>query len=158
MSRVGLDDRLIRAADHREGARRGGGVTHQPDVEGRRWTVDLPGKQPLSLNARLHWSARHRLTKAWRNDAALCIRAARIPRLAHAHVEVHVSPPDRRRRDADNLVLTQKTIVDALRDTGVLADDTPNHVTYGVPIIHPPDSRDPGQWAWWLIIHEGAAS
>lgn len=124
----------------------------QPAVEGRVWIVDLPALQPLSLNARLHWSARHRLTKAWRNQAALCIRAAAVPRLTHAHVEVHVSPPDRRRRDADNLVLTQKTIVDALRDTGVLADDTPNHVTYGVPIIHDPTERRPGRWCWWLVV------
>ncbi|WP_162786781.1 hypothetical protein [Janibacter anophelis] len=35
-------------------------------------------------------------------------------------------PPDRRRRDEDNLFATLKPLADGLVDAGVVADDTPD--------------------------------
>ena len=77
---------------------------------------------------RWHWSKRHRLTKAWRNDTAALARTARLPKLQRAHILVHIHKTTNRRYDPANLNPTIKAIVDGLIDYGLLPDDDALHL------------------------------
>lgn len=124
----------------------------------RSWTLLVDGFDPLSLNDRGHWSKHRQLKAEWRTEVAHLARAARIPRLSRIHVVLHAYPKINRRRDSDNLVATLKPCIDGLRDAGVIADDTPDQVTWSAPAIHP--SRCDGmparlkRWSWELVITE----
>lgn len=98
----------------------------------------------FSLNARPHWSARHRATKRLRNRIAMEARQSSIGQHDHITVVLTFHPPTRARRDRDNLVRVQKTMVDGLVDAKVIPDDTPDHLEVGLPAIGEP-SR-PARW------------
>jgi crossover junction endodeoxyribonuclease RusA len=107
------------------------------------WTILLSYRRPpLTANQRLHWSHRARATATIRDMIGWHVRAQRIPTLDRPTVTLVYTPPDRRRRDVDNLVPTSKACVDALRAAGVLADDDPAHVDHRMPVITAP-SRPP---------------
>jgi len=60
--------------------------------------------------------------KAWRKEAVMRIRVARLPRFAGpVAVKLTVTAPDARPRDIDNY---SKCILDSLVDAGVLIDDS----------------------------------
>lgn len=121
----------------------------------RTWTIRLAyDKLPLSLNDRSHWA------KIWSAKKLLAgrVRSAcivqRIPRFDAIHVEMHWTPRTVRRRDADNAVATLKPALDGLRDApptwkngqivtpalpGIVADDTPDVLSWSMPVIHPPN-------------------
>lgn len=118
---------------------------------GRTWTLTLPTGRPLTLNDRQHWAPRARQVRQLRADVAVLARAARIPACQRIAVELHYAPPDRRRRDADNLVATSKVCVDGLvKPAGIVPDDTPEYVESLMPVLDPP-SR-PARL--WLIVQD----
>ena len=125
------------------------------------YAVDLPDMPPLSMNARHgHWAQRHATVKAWRDAAAWSVKAASVPAMERVAVELHVTPPDRRRRDRHNLHATLKPVLDGgLVDAGVIRDDTPEHLASEKVVLHPPDGVR--RWRWRLEIRdasrEGAA-
>lgn len=131
---------------------RGQWATDDPVVTHSRtttWMVGLPWHTPpLSLNHRLHWRVKARITADVREQAGLAIRAARIPPQQHIHARLHYAPPDRRRRDPDNLTALTKPIFDAAVDSGVIPDDTPQHLDWTRPAIEPVER--PGRM--WLVI------
>lgn len=88
----------------------------------------------MSANARKHWSARHRITKYWRQLAQLLVKQNRIPALTSARIVVTFSFGDQRRRDSANFYPVAKAIVDGIVDAGVLVDDSDKYV-------EGPDSR-----------------
>lgn len=103
------------------------------------WILQLPMVRPLTLNARgSHWASGYKAKKQITNDTILMARARKVPQLQRARVELRYSPPDRRRRDVDNLVATLKPAVDGLRAAGVLIDDDPAHADLAIPVIEPP--------------------
>ena len=110
-----------------------------------RWTVTLPYiAPPLTLNQRLHWAARSRLTRGLRESTAWL---ANLPALPSVHVVLHYRPADNRRRDPDNIVATLKPCLDGLVDAGIVPDDTPQFVSWSQPVIHPADKRlGPALW------------
>jgi Holliday junction resolvase RusA-like endonuclease len=65
------------------------------------------------------------MAKAWLEEAVLLLRAARVRFGGPVKVSMFLSPPDRRRRDGDNL---EKAIMDALVKAGVIRDDSLWHV------------------------------
>ena len=81
-------------------------------------------KNPLSLNARDHWSVKARHTKVWRNWAKG--QAHEFPPVDAVNVRLTWFVTDKRRRDEDNLVPLLKALCDGLVDAGVVADDTPD--------------------------------
>ena len=121
------------------------------------YTIQLPSYEPISLNDRQHHQQRARDVKRWRTESAFLIRQAQVPAMSHAYVTLDVYPPDRRRRDADNLVATLKPIIDGMRDAGVIDDDDPGRVSWRSPRIREP-LRDPRfkltPWHYRLTISD----
>ena len=124
-----------------------------------RWEITLAYPTlPLSLNDRRHRMVIWRAQRDLRDRVRWATRHAGIPRLHAIHVEMHWTPRTVRRRDADNAVATLKSALDGTRDypatyryingrkvlttaawVGIVPDDTPEHVTWTPPIIHPAD-------------------
>lgn len=89
--------------------------------------VNLPWPDSrLSPNARVHWAVLSGLKKKARADAAKAVydalqRGLRETRLSIAgtgpiHLTVLFYPPDKRRRDADNLIASMKASFDGIAD------------------------------------------
>jgi crossover junction endodeoxyribonuclease RusA len=110
--------------------------------------------RPLSSNDRWHFRVKARHVAAIREGAGWAAKAAKIPPQEHITVRLHYAPGDSRRRDASNLMATQKPAVDALVDAGVVPDDTAKWVTELMPVIH----EGPGRRALWLEIRAGEPS
>jgi crossover junction endodeoxyribonuclease RusA len=72
----------------------------------------------LSQNSRFHWRVRASQTKAARLGAHLACLAAglRNPSWDGARLTFAFSPPDRRRRDASNVIGALKAAVDGISD------------------------------------------
>lgn len=82
-------------------------------------TFDLPWPDKLlSPNARVHWRRKHGITKAARTTAATIAGAAikATPDWPSVNVSVVFHPPDRRRRDRDNLIASMKAANDGIAD------------------------------------------
>lgn len=104
------------------------------------WTITVDHLQPITLNQRFgHWAQRNRAVQEWRSAVGWAAKEQRIPPLGRVHVTLRLTPPTRRRRDQDNYVATLKCALDGLRDAGVLADDTPEHVLWSAPHLLEPD-------------------
>jgi crossover junction endodeoxyribonuclease RusA len=96
----------------------------------REVVITLPAGLPLlSLNDRKHWAARNTVAQALKTASWAAALAAKAPRLECAEVTVEYQPPDRRRRDPDNLPAAGKPLIDGLVAAKVLPDDDSRHVT-----------------------------
>jgi crossover junction endodeoxyribonuclease RusA len=100
-------------------------------------TVVLPWPpKELSPNARLHWAALSRVKKAYRTACWLQARKAGISAetlLGADEADVHLVfyPPDKRNRDADNMLASMKAGLDGLADA-LKVDDNIFRVTFDV--------------------------
>lgn len=118
---------------------------------GRQWVLDLPAGEYWSLNDRSHWSAKGATVAVWREAACRLAQEQKIPRCNRIRVRLEYWPPDRRRRDPDNLLGVLKPVVDGLVDAKVVPDDTSEFVDREMPVIHEPrDDRRP-QWLLTVI-------
>jgi crossover junction endodeoxyribonuclease RusA len=97
----------------------------------RTWTLTLPAGLPLlNLNVEMHWAARRRRKQGIENAAIVLARQQRIPLLARIRVEGEYQPPDRRKRDEDNLSVSMKAAIDGIRKAGIVQDDDSAQVTF----------------------------
>lgn len=113
--------------------------------------IELPlvqGKVPLTLNQRLHWREKARRNALVRDCVMVRAKAAKLGHHHHVTVRLHFAPGDARRRDQDNLVATLKPSLDGLVLANVIPDDTPDHVTWYSPMIHP----GAGKRRLWLEV------
>lgn len=82
--------------------------------------IRLPYPSPkLSPNARVHWSVRSAATKQARNFAGWMAKAAPRPAVGNnglVHLTITYCPPDKRRRDRDNVEASGKAARDGLAD------------------------------------------
>lgn len=102
-----------------------------PSGTSREWVISLPpGLELLSLNQREHWGKRNSTYQALKKAAWALILNTRVPRLDRISVTVVYDPPDRRRRDPDNLALTVKALVDAAVASKIIVDDDSSHVAW----------------------------
>lgn len=117
-------------------------------------TVEVAASQIItSNNERGHWANRSGIKKTLRRDAELLARAARLPKgLQRVHVVVHIDYPDRRKRDAHNLMPTIKPIIDGLVDAGVLVDDSDTHLIG--PDLRPTGNVVKSKYVFQLDIKE----
>ena len=97
--------------------------------------LDMPHKH-LSPNSRCHWAQKSKAKKAQRDqsryrilcelnelDIVSATRSKWTP-WKTANVQITVVPPDRRRRDKDNLLASLKAAFDGAQDAGLIADDS----------------------------------
>lgn len=100
-------------------------------------------RPPLTLNQRMHWQVKRKITQAIRAHVAHELHAVMFQPVAHVRAELHYVPRDKRHRDADNLVLTSKPCIDGIVDAGLVPDDTPDYVTHLMPVIDAPNRDNP---------------
>lgn len=115
--------------------------------------LDMPHKH-LSPNSRCHWAqkskakkdqrghARYRILRALNEIAPVNARFREWTPWKTANVEITVTPPDRRRRDKDNLLASLKAAFDGAQDAGLIADDS--GLTYLPITITEPDKDGAG--------------
>ena len=94
-------------------------------------TVTLPWPPSiLSPNARVHWAERAKVAARARRDACILCQSAGLRALPWPGMSVTLTfcPPDRRRRDTDNMLSSLKPALDGIADaTGI--DDSLWHLT-----------------------------
>jgi Holliday junction resolvase RusA-like endonuclease len=107
-------------------------------------TLPMPHAH-LSPNSRCHWAQKSKAKKAQRTAAAVALHIETIaqrPLWKAANVQIEVTPPDRRRRDKDNLLASLKAAFDGAQDAGLIADDS--GLTYLPITIQAPDKQNAG--------------
>lgn len=97
------------------------------------FVVELPlPSSKLHSHNKGHWRTKSNAVKTYRNMAhAQCRRFKRMPKLAKATVHYLFELPDRRRRDAANLVHACKPAIDGCVDAGLIPDDCWEVLTIG---------------------------
>lgn len=90
---------------------------------------------PLTLNQRINRWEKAKRVAAVRSEAAWRCRAAHIPATDWCRVCMIWTVPDRRRRDAENPILTMKAWCDGIVDAGVVPDDVPEMMDKLMPKI-----------------------
>jgi crossover junction endodeoxyribonuclease RusA len=113
-------------------------------------------RPPLSANHRVHWRKKAELVAMVRDSVAWRAKQAHIGRQDHIVVALHFAPQDKRRRDASNLMPTQKAAVDGLVLAGVVEDDTARWVTELMPVLHEPDGG--ARRMWLQVLTAGGVS
>lgn len=93
---------------------------------------------PFSLNKlyRMHWAKRHRYLQEWIDEVFFtCRKDNLIPEVPFkkAKVTIRYYFQDRRRRDKENYA--PKAIVDALRYSGIIEDDSVKHINLNWEIL-----------------------
>lgn len=112
----------------------------------------MPFTTPLSLNDRMVWQMKQRLTKPWRDAAHTLARAQRIPACSRVKIELFYTPRDSRARDPLNLVATLKPIEDGIVDAGVIPDDSSRFHQSCMPVITEKGPERPGGNRLWVVV------
>lgn len=115
------------------------------------YDLEIPlvgGREPLNANDRFHWRDERDRKILVRESVLWRAKEAMIPQCAHVTVEVHYLPGDKRRRDASNLMPTQKAALDGAVRAGVVPDDSAQWVTERMPVIEEGD----GPRRLWLRV------
>lgn len=116
------------------------------------WELELPyDRPPLTLNQRLHWARRAKLTKELRLLARL--KGRHIPDLESCTVELVWYVNTKHRRDTINAMPTLKALVDGLVDAEVVPDDSHEYVQTLVRIEYVPKTMRPAGLV--LVVKEG---
>lgn len=86
--------------------------------EANRLVIDFPWPQSskLSQNSRGHWAKKAKSIKAYRTECAWIARAAGIGSATPRRMHVAFYPPDRRKRDDDNMTGSFKAGRDGIAD------------------------------------------
>ncbi|WP_205915207.1 hypothetical protein [Prescottella equi] len=117
--------------------------------------LELPWtKPPMSMNDRMHWAQKAKLTKRIRAEAGILACRNCLPTgLDHVTVALVYRPRDGRRRDADNLVPVLKACCDGLVDYGLVTDDIPELMTKHMPRLDEPQ-KGAGAAMWLEVTWE----
>jgi crossover junction endodeoxyribonuclease RusA len=94
-----------------------------------------PPERCLTMNQRLHWAQKSKISRLWRDAAEHAgSEALAVAAFDHGYtlepslVTVYLPVKGNRRRDPHNYFPTVKPIVDGLVDAGLWPDDTPEWV------------------------------
>lgn len=78
-------------------------------------TVTLPFPPPaLSPNARSHWAKKYRAFKAYKTECVAMLLSYKKHLAGRDTFALTFCPPDRHRRDLDNMLASAKALLDAL--------------------------------------------
>jgi crossover junction endodeoxyribonuclease RusA len=101
---------------------RGNDIDQNMTTDNLMINLSWPPRQ-LSPNARGHWAALHKVRSRYRAEAHACALGAgakdwsrTVDPNAALRVNLTFSPPDRRRRDWDNLLAAMKPALDGIAD------------------------------------------
>jgi crossover junction endodeoxyribonuclease RusA len=79
--------------------------------------IELPfPPTALSPNARPHWAAKARAFKAYKTQCYMLLSQFRDDLKGRDTFELRFLPPDRHRRDIDNMLASSKAAIDALAE------------------------------------------
>ena len=119
----------------------------------RLWQIPLDADvAPKTPNRRTHWRVYSDTVLFWRTLTDAAVRNAGVPALERVAIDLAVTPPDRRRRDSDNLVpYLLKPVKDGVVDAGVIPDDTDEFCDWSIH-LWPPDGS--GRWGYLLQLVE----
>ena len=101
-------------------------------------TFELPYPSPkLSPNARGHWSKSAGAKKAYRSECWIeCLAQGADKMQGRVHAIITFHPPDKRRRDLDNMLSSFKSGIDGIVDAiGVDDSDWTITISKGEPVI-----------------------
>lgn len=70
----------------------------------------------LTPHAKGHWRPRAAATRKYRHSAFVLAKQQRVERMPGAHLEFTYYPPDRRRRDCQNIPAMLKPAIDGIAD------------------------------------------
>ena len=72
----------------------------------------------LNPNSRTHWAVKAKATKAYRQAAGWAARASKHKCDIGGIINLHITfmPPDKRRRDMDNMIASCKGLLDGIAD------------------------------------------
>jgi len=102
-------------------------------------TIRLPyPPAKLSPNARLHWAAKAKVVKQYRRDCGILTKVSDAPYRVVSRwnsprlpIKITFHPPDKRRRDRDNMIASFKAGADGVADA-IGVDDADWEPTYAV--------------------------
>lgn len=94
----------------------------------QRVSVTVHAANLLTANQRIHHMKRAQATKVLRQGGRMAAEAQGLLPMPRAHLTVYIAWPDRRRRDAHNVMPTIKGLVDGMVDFGVLPDDSDDYL------------------------------
>lgn len=102
----------------------------------------------LSANKEKHWAVKARHVKVIRDMAFVMAKHHRYLPMKKASIEVEVTWPDNRVRDASNLAPTAKAAIDGFVDAGLLTDDSDKYVDRTTYCASPVRRNTPGVAAY----------
>lgn len=102
----------------------------------------------LSANVDKNRYVKARHVKVIRDMAFIMAKHHRYPPMRKAAIEVEVTWPDNRRRDASNLAPTAKAAIDGFVDAGLLLDDSDKYVERTSYCASPERRNTPGVAAY----------
>jgi Holliday junction resolvase RusA-like endonuclease len=103
----------------------------------------LPGTNEISWEERTHWSKGYKFRRKWTQMVGACVIAGRVP-FYRVPVAVGIVYIERdRRRDCDNIHGGAKFILDALKETGRIPNDSRRWVRSCTPVVAEPDKDNP---------------
>jgi hypothetical protein len=85
---------------------------------------------PPGPNARMHWQQRARITRRWKEQAAVLVRAAEIPPLGRIRLSAIFYRKAIGTADPDNDAARCKVLADAVVAMGVVPSDTYRYVEW----------------------------
>lgn len=89
--------------------------------------IHLPVANAITANHRSHFHAKAEKTRHLRGVGRLAAVDDKR-KYERAHLTVSIGWPDKRRRDAHNLMPTLKALIDGMVDAGLLSDDDDKHL------------------------------
>jgi hypothetical protein len=97
------------------------------------FTLVIP-RAPPSLNQtlRMHWIERRRLQRLWVKEIWVAAFEAQIKTPPTLKAKVSIERRGPKLLDPDNAVGATKIVIDALKDCGLIEDDSPDHIELSV--------------------------
>lgn len=114
------------------------------------WVLKFDGHPP-SLNDRMHWRTRAKVTKHWRSQARLRASLAGIPKCERIRVCAVIHRRALGVADEDNDRSRLKPVVDGLVDAGVIPNDARGQVEWGTVL----EERGPKSVTVWVTRVSG---
>lgn len=129
----------------------------------RQFKIELPlPPHECSPNARVHWGAKARAVREYREACGYLVVKQLGRRRAQGQITIDLDfflakpkLPDGlcRPRDNDNAIASSKAAIDSLRDAGLITNDSKKQVRIGNVSLHSTKKEHQGRSALVLTIH-----